>query len=376
MQRIEDKIVRIIRGDAQGKAANLTRASLAFLSRIYGSVIRFRLFMYRHRFFRKVILGCPVISVGNITVGGTGKTPVVEMLAKALTKGGRKVAILSRGYKKKGGFFKKKGQTKNSFEVVSDGKVIYMNSKEAGDEPYMLAKNVDGVSVLVDKNRIRSGTYAIQNLNADVLLLDDGFQYLPMHKTHEILLVDCTNPFGYRHLLPRGLLREPCKEISRANFVFLTKAEKVDSTQGLRDEIKNLAPGTEILECIHDPKYLMNVSTGKTVALESLKSKQISALSAIAVPDGFEDTLKRLGADVQLSFRFRDHHRFTRRELKDVVAQTRARGITTIVTTEKDAVRIPSFNFEGIELLYLRVEIKLIKGASDFNDFVHNICYY
>ena len=330
--------------------------------------------MFRYRLFRKVILGCPVISVGNITVGGTGKTPVVETLARSLAKGGRKVAILSRGYKRKTKMLSKEIFT--GTRVVSNGKIIYLDSNDAGDEPYMLARNLDGVAVLVDKNRVRSGTYAIEKLGADVLLLDDGFQYLPIQKTHEILLVDCTNPFGYQHLLPRGLLREPLSQIARANYVFLTKSEKVESTQPIRDQIKAVSPNAEILECVHDPKYLVDLRTEGRVSLEFLKSKSICALSAIAVPEGFEDTLIRLGAQIDLSFRFRDHHRFTRKELKDVVAKAKSKGIQTVVTTEKDAVRIPSMNVEGIQVLYLRVEIKLVKGASDFIDFVHNICYY
>ncbi len=374
MQRIEDKVIKIIRGEAQGKWANTLRGLLLCLSKLYGAAVSFRFFMYQHRFFRKAIMGCPVISVGNITVGGTGKTPVVEMLAKSLAKGGRKVAILSRGYKKKRRPFSK-GILDQTL-IVSDGKRIYTDSKEAGDEPYMLARNLDGVAVLVDKNRVRSGSLAIQKLGADILLLDDGYQYLPMQKTHEILLVDCTNPFGYGRLLPRGLLREPIHQITRANFIFLTKTEKVESTDPLKEDIRKETSHSEILECVHDPKYLMDTLTSEKVPLEFLKSKRISALSAIAVPEGFEDTLKRLGAQLDLSFRFRDHHRYHRRELKDIVAKTKAQGIQIIVTTEKDAVRIPSFPLDGVRLLYLRVEIKLVKGASDFNDFVHNICYY
>lgn len=375
MQRIEDQIVRIIRGEAKGKWANAARALFLCLSKIYGAAVGYRFFMYQHRLFRKVIMGCPVISVGNITVGGTGKTPVVEMLARALAKGGRKVAILSRGYKKKQRLFSTRHLLDQTM-VVSDGKMIYKDSKEAGDEPYMLAKNLDGVAVLVDKNRVRAGSYAIQKLGADILLLDDGYQYLPIQKTHEILLVDCTNPFGYGRLLPRGLLREPIRQIARANFIFLTKAEKVESTEPLRQDIRRVTTTPEILECVHDPKILVDVVTSEKISLDFLKSKKICALSAIAVPEGFEDTLKRLGADVDLSFRFRDHHRYHRRELKEVFAKTKARGIDTIITTEKDAVRIPSFHLDGMRLLYLRVEIKLVKGASDFNDFVHNICYY
>lgn len=348
---------------------------LGLLSKVYEGVVRLRLFLYRHRFFRKVILGCPVISVGNITVGGTGKTPVVEMFAKALATGGRRVAILSRGYKKKRHLLHA-GNSDSGPLIVSDGKVIRLNSAEAGDEPYMLARNLDGVAVIVDKNRVRGGSYAIEKLGVDILLLDDGFQYLPLEKTHEILLVDSTNPFGYGRLLPRGLLREPVREIARANFIFLTKTEKVPETETLKQTIRQTDPEAEVLECVHDPQFLKNIYTEEILPLDTLKSRDVSALSAIAVPEGFEDTLARLGCRIKLSFRYADHHRFSIRELKDIIRKTREHGLDTIITTEKDAVRIPPVPLQGARILYLRVQIKLVKGAADFHDFVHNICYY
>jgi tetraacyldisaccharide 4'-kinase len=164
--------------------------------------------------------------------------------------------------------------------------------------------------------------------------------------------------------------------MSRANFIFLTKAEKVEDTTALKEQIRNLSPNAEILECVHDPKLLKDIHTEEVVPLDFLKGKKICALSAIAVPEGFEDTLKRLGAQIELSFRFRDHYRYSRKEIKDIAQKTKANGINTILTTEKDAVRIPLIDLDGIRILYLRVEIKLVKGASDFYDFVHNICYY
>ena len=376
MQRVEDKIVRIIRGEVEGKAMRIFRAFLFFLSKIYGFAIRLRLKLFHKRFFRPAVLGCPVISVGNITVGGTGKTPVVEMLARELSAGGRKVAIISRGYMKKSKHFWQKSPFSRGTDLVSDGRQVFMDAKDSGDEPYMLAKNLDGVCVLVDKNRIRAGSYAIDKLGVDTILLDDGFQYLSIQKSHEILLVDSTNPFGYEHLLPRGLLREPKEHLLRADFVFLTKTEKVQSTSALRHEIKHYSNGKRIFECIHDPKYLVELFTEKQKSLVLLQKKRICALSAIAVPEGFEDTLQRLGAQVVLSYRFRDHHRFSKKELLDIVIKCREEKIDYIITTEKDAVRIPKIGLEDVQLFYLRVEIKLVKGASDFNDFVHNICYY
>ena len=343
MHRLEDKFIRIIRGDDTSWQARSMRGLLWLLSKIYKAVILARLFCYRHRIFRQTIAGCPVISVGNITVGGTGKTPVVEILARSLAKGGRKVAILSRGYKKKKKFVRHPKKASN-IGLVSDGKVIFLDSKEAGDEPYMLARNLDGVRVLADKNRVRAGLFAIKELGADILLLDDGFQYLQLKKTHEILLVDATSPFGFGDVLPRGLLREPLGEISRAQYIFLTKTEKVADIKPIREVLHQIAPKSEIFECVHDPKYLKNVFGQDEKPLDFIRGRKICALSAIAVPEGFEDTLLRLEAQTLKSFRFRDHHRFTRRELIEVIKETRQLGVGTIITTEKDAVRIPEIH--------------------------------
>ena len=200
-------------------------------SYLFWFIVRVRLSLYnRGIFLRKKELNALVIVVGNLTMGGTGKTPVVERLAKELQAKGKKVAVLSRGYKSKGDrteesnfFFKKK-----VFEppkVVSDGNQVLLESDEAGDEPFMLAHNLPGVLVLIDKDRVKAGMHAIDKLGAEVLILDDGFQYLPIKANMTLLLVDQMNPFGNHKLLPRGILREPVRNIARADYVLLTKSE-------------------------------------------------------------------------------------------------------------------------------------------------------
>ncbi|MBO5923115.1 MAG: tetraacyldisaccharide 4'-kinase, partial [Lentisphaeria bacterium] len=209
---------------------------LAFLfvaSRFYRMAVQFRLWLYDKRFIRNHALGCQVVKIGNISCGGTGKTPVVEVFAKSLTRLGRKVAILSRGYRSKEqrsflqkmqGFFSSRKREVMPPRVVSDGKNLLLQSDAAGDEPYMLASNLKDVAVLVDKDRVNSGLYAIEEYGIDTLILDDGFQYLRLKAHVNIVLVDSTCPFSNHHVLPRGVLREPIKNLRRADYIFLTKS--------------------------------------------------------------------------------------------------------------------------------------------------------
>ncbi|MFC1668607.1 tetraacyldisaccharide 4'-kinase, partial [Chlamydiota bacterium] len=185
--------IHIIKGEINTFPARVIRILLGCVAKIYSLVVALRLFLYKHRIFRQEILGCTVISVGNITVGGTGKTPVTEMFARALEKGGRKVAVLSRGYKKKKKTFLKRIIKRKSFthipDVVSDGSTILLTSNTAGDEPYMLARNLPNVVVIVDKNRVKAAEYAIKQFGVDTIVMDDGFQYLPLSRQYDIVLV-------------------------------------------------------------------------------------------------------------------------------------------------------------------------------------------
>ena len=213
-------------------SARLFGLFLRPFSLLFSGIVRARLFLYSNRIlFRDKPLDCLVVVVGNLTVGGTGKTPVVERFAKELIKKNRKVAILSRGYKSKSespprnlsNWFGLKDL--NEPKVVSDGENVFLDSVEAGDEPFMLAKNLPGVVVISDKNRVKAGKFAIKNYGVDTIILDDGFQYLHLKGQLNLLLVDQTNPFGNRCLLPRGILREPVRHLKRASYVFFTKDE-------------------------------------------------------------------------------------------------------------------------------------------------------
>jgi len=226
-EKLERYFLSVINGQRQARGADCLRAVLKHLARIYEAVVACRHFLFDKGIFRHHTLGCQVISIGNLTVGGTGKTPVVEVFARALQKEGRTVAVLSRGYKKVEHSLWKRitdqltgRERRHAPRVVSDGNELLLDSAMSGDEPYMLAANLRNVAVLVDKDRVKSGRYAIDKLHCDTLILDDGFQYRALKHRMEIVLVDCTNPFGNGYCLPRGLLRESIGNIRRANFIF------------------------------------------------------------------------------------------------------------------------------------------------------------
>jgi tetraacyldisaccharide 4'-kinase len=351
------------------------------LSHAYRSVIQLRLFLYSVGLFRHHALGCQVISVGNLTVGGTGKTPVVEVFARELQKAGRKVAILSRGYKKAEPRLVQRlvdlALFRNLYRpprVVSDGNKLLLDSAMSGDEPYMLASNLPNVAVLVDKNRVKSGRYAINKLGCDTLVLDDGFQYMSLKHRMEIVLVDRTNPFGNEHVLPRGILREPVKNIRRADFIFITKSDGTGSEE-LKARLRSLNPRAEQIECRHRARHLRNVFTAERRALEYLEGLRVIALSGIAAPEGFEQELERRGAILLDRKRFADHHRYEQQELIDIINDGVRLRAAAVITTEKDAVRFPRLDRCDVPIYFLRVDIEMLTGHEDFRDCISRICF-
>ena len=378
---VELYTIDVILGRRADTGAAVYGALLQALSWLFNAGVQLRLWLYGHRILHDQPLGCLVVVVGNLTVGGTGKTPVVEKFARALHDRGRKVAILSRGYKSKAPPFWKKWWFELTHtqepppRIVSDGERVLLNSEEAGDEPFMLARNLPGVIVLVDKNRVKAGAFAIKRFGCDTLVLDDGFQYLPLKGRLNLLLVDKTNPFGNGHLLPRGILREPVKHLKRASYVFLTKSN------GQRDlDLEALIARHNPGECAHRPQYLQRFGpalkdeTGRE-PLSFLKGKRVAAFSGIATPESFEKFLRDLGAKLVARERFLDHYRYTDEDFDALFEQARRERAECLVTTEKDAVRIPENRDWPLPLFYLRLEIEIIRGASDFDEAVGRICF-
>lgn len=380
LESLESFVVDVIYDRRDDVPAQIFGAFLKALSFLFTGVVIIRQKLYQWKILKNEPLGCLVVVVGNLTVGGTGKTPIVETFARQLHERGRKVAILSRGYKsKKEPAWKRfwrwiTHQEEPPPRIVSDGKNVLLDSEEAGDEPYMLARNLPGVSVLTDSNRVKAGFYAVKHMGVDTLVLDDGYQYFPLKGRLNLLLIDKGNPFGNESLLPRGILREPIAHMKRASYIFLTKSDGEPDPE-LVETIRKHHPKVEIIECTHQPRYLQDIRTGEHHSLTLLKGTKVSAFSGIATPEDFESSLIGFGARLRARHRFLDHHRFTTQELETILDEARRNQVEMIVTTEKDAVRLPE-NFDSpIPFYYVRLEIDILSGAPDFEEAVARICF-
>ncbi len=380
LERLETFAVDVIFDRRSGVRATVFKGFLSSLSVLYTSAVKARLWLYRNRILRERNLGCLVVSIGNLTVGGTGKTPVVEKFARSLQDGGRRVAILSRGYKSvKQPFLKRLSNKLKGIDeidpprVVSDGKSLLLDSRTAGDEPYMLAANLRDVPVVVDKDRVKSGRHAISQLNCDTLILDDGLQYLRLRHRLDIVLVDKWHPFGTERMLPRGTLREPHRNLRRASYIFITKCNG-DPNDELVKRIRLYNRTAEIIECEHRPRYLQHIETRESRPLDDLRGAKVGTVSAIAVPESFEHGVKSLGGNIEVTCRFMDHHRFTEQEILSFINCCAETDVDFIVTTEKDAVRFPRLGRMDIPIYFLRVEIGILSNEESFDQCIQRIC--
>lgn len=355
---------------ADGFSMNLLMGLLYIFSLIYEQLVNIKLLGYKIGILGKERLNCYVISLGNITVGGTGKTPTAQRLAKEIRDMGYRVVILNRGYRSK---------WHGEVGIVSDGKDLHMDAAEAGDEAYMLAKHLPNVPVLIGAERAVTGKYAIEHFGAEVAILDDGYQHWQLIRDMDILLVDAVNVFGNGHLLPRGTLRESMAHISRADVCLITKVDQAEAGAGeyIRETVHKYNANAKIVESIHQPRCFMPLAdwfinlAGEGVDVEKISGRKIMAVSAIGNPASFERTLRDLGAEIVESIRYPDHHEYTVKEMQDVLQQADALGAESIVITEKDAVKIPAEFAKtnwSIPIFVICVEVKFQTGAKEFQD--------
>lgn len=363
--------------DAHGLPVQLFLAALYLFSVIYGGLVNIRLAGYKIGIFRRKKLGCYVISLGNITVGGTGKTPTAQRLAREIQALGYRVVILNRGYRAK---------WKGDVGVVSDGKTLHMNAAEAGDEAFMLAKHLPGVPVLIGPERYVTGTYAIEHFGAEVAILDDGYQHWMLARDMEILLVDAVNVFGNGYILPRGTLRESISHIDRADVCLLTKVDQAtdESRRYIHRMIREKNERALVVESIHQPRGFIRFEEwarhigSPGVDIVELRGKRVMAVSAIGNPASFERTLSNLGAVVIESLRFPDHHDYTVEEMLDAAAQAVVLDAEAIVITEKDAVKVPAAlvgeqteEFQ-IPIYVVNIEVTFLEGQEAFIGMVQD----
>ena len=334
----------------------MIRALLTFAATLlYAAGVRWRLQRYRSGRFKTYRLNAPVISVGNLTVGGTGKTPCTAFIANFLKADGLNVAILSRGYQR---------QSKGLIEV-SNGQEILCDAAQAGDEPYLLAQLCPGVRVVVDANRYEAGKWLEAQTKIDVFILDDGYQHLKLHRDLNVLLLDGEHPLGNGQLLPSGILREPSSEIRRADLIIATRAQRAN-----REAICALTASLHTFFAQHEITgfKLLNAAT----PLQSFQQANIAAFSGIAQPERFFSDLQQKNLQVVYSQAFPDHHRYTAEEFDAFRQQARRQHAAAIITTEKDAANLQPDALAQAELPVYAAQLQFrIENEIEFKMLVH-----
>ncbi len=367
---ITSNYLRLIQGKEQGVWVPVALVVLNVLSLIYRFIICLRTIFYRLGIPPRKKLPVKVISVGNITVGGTGKTPLVRYLAQFYISRGKNPAILLRGYK---------SEFSGDVGVVSNGKEILMDPDEAGEEAVMLARQLPEVPVLIGGDRYRTGMYAIEELDVDIVILDDGFQFLRLRRDLDLVAIDAVTPFGYDYLLPRGLLREPVRALRRADVIIITKVEHLPQKplEKLRQRLIAIAPDALIVEAKHRPVFLRDFTGREEKELE-LNKDRVLAFSGIADPQSFESSLQNMGADIVLRLRFPDHHHYSEEEILHIFSEAFTRQAELIITTEKDVMGLPPHLQELIAgqkmtLWVLGIEVEISSGEERFEDLLANM---
>jgi tetraacyldisaccharide 4'-kinase len=309
---------------------------LSPLGSLYGAAMQARRALYRAGRLRVFELGVPVISVGNLTTGGTGKTPLVQWIASELARAGRRVCILTRGY----------GRQSGTRVIVSDGSEILSDANLAGDEPLLLAEQLQGsAAVICDADRVSAARWAIENLHSEVFLLDDGFQHLRVARNLNILTVDATNPWGNGKVLPAGILREPLAEIDRADCVVITRADSVTSTVELRRELSAHHPGCPIFSA-RMVQADLRPGSGSRLTLQESRKAPAAAFCAIGNPESFFSLLRRAGYQLVHTRAFRDHQYYSQRDIEEITREAVAGGAQFLITTAKDEVKLRALRFD------------------------------
>ena len=304
-----------------------------------------------------------MVSIGNLTTGGTGKTPAVQWLAEWAREEGFHAAVLSRGYGSRHG----KGVL-----VVSDGKTLLTGPDEAGDEPCLLAKNLRDIPVLTAKNRYHAGLMAHNAYGCDFYILDDGFQHISLRRDLDLVLMDAAKPFGNGRLLPGGPLREPISHLKRADAFIFTRSREGMADKKTPDRLPAGFPHKPLFWSTHRPKAVIFPHSNQTFGPEFMKGKRVVAFAGIARPETFEKTLTKLGADILFFKRFRDHHPFSRQDLLHLVGRKEILGADFLITTEKDWVRAEKFLSHTSDVAYLTISFSLTPSPDAFFRMVKN----
>ncbi len=350
MNWTETYILSVIRGRS-GVFASLLRLGLALLAPVYCLGLKLFLLPYDLGIRKRTRLSCPVVCIGNLTTGGTGKTPMTQFICRSLQATGKKIVVLSRGYG---------GANEYGCGIVSNSQNILLNAQQAGDEAYLLAKTLPGIHVIVGKDRRVTGALAVEQFQPDILVLDDGMQFWQLHRNLDIVLLNAAEPFDNGWTFPRGLLREPPSHLRRAGIIVLTNTDHAGKAQTdlTRLRVQKLAPNCPIFLADLTPVALHSLPEGSEYPLDWLRGRKIATFCALGNPGSFENTLSALGADMVASTRLRDHQAISINDLETIFAEACDAGAEAIVTTEKDAVKLPSIP-GSLRLLELRVAMQV-----------------
>lgn len=375
MNNILKKIESIM--TSKRKAGLISFESLLFmLSLIYGGAVKTREAFYDRGVLRSKKLPCIVISIGNITVGGTGKTPMTIHVAELVKRLGYKVVVISRGYK---------GLAEKTGGIVSDGKTIFMEADKAGDEPFMMANRLKSIPVVVGKNRFNAGMTALNSFNPDVIVLDDAYQHLRLKRDIDLVLLDSICPFGNHRLLPRGTLREPLSALMRSDAFILTRSDVAKEPESTYNSVKfkSCARGKPVFKAIHVP-YIYEVVKGGAISsqgiygdsctqgFEFLRGRPAFVFSGIAGNIDFYNTVKGFKCKVTGCSEFTDHHRYTDIDLNMILQSAKESDTDFIITTEKDYARIANRIAWPIDLVVVGIKISFENYDNEFNLFIKN----
>ena len=341
------RYLALVRGEARGPWPALQRLALRAAAVPYGLAVRLRNALYTAGWLRRERVAVPVLSVGNLTAGGTGKTPCVEFVARFYRQHELRVAILSRGYGSSGG---------------------------RNDEALVLEENLPDVPHLQGADRVGLAKIAIEELDSEVLLLDDGFQHRRLARDLDIVLVDATDPWGHGYLLPRGLLREPPAALRRAGVVVLTRCDQAAPAdlEALRRQVSRLAPGVPLAESVHQPMELVNEEA--RAALEVLRAHPVAGFCGVGNPEAFRRTLADLGADVRAWRTYPDHHAYSRADVEELRAWARQQPADALLlTTQKDLVKLRLDQLAGRPLWALRVRLACTAGQETLDRLLQGV---
>lgn len=334
---------------------------LYILSGFYFFGLLLKDILYRFKIIKPLIIPYNIITIGNLTLGGTGKTSITLEIAKRIIKSDKKLLIVAKGYKR---------NKINNIDIVSNGSEILLSVKNAGDEPYMLARNLKEACIIVGEDKIKTIEYGLQIFKPDYVLLDDGFQKRrDIKRAINILLIDALNPFGFNSLFPAGMLREPIYSLRDADAIIITNTNIVDNPkkiEKIKDIIYGFDKNAKVLEADVLPKYVYNIFTGEHFGTEFLNNKKVICFSGIGNPVAFERTLKLLNAHIVVGLRFRDHHTPKKKEIEAICKLLQKTNASLIITTEKDEVKLKRKFFTDDKVFCLKTVI-LIKNIKELD---------